>query len=654
LDSNTEITLSALAYDNFGRLNEKKLHGAKETIAYTYNIRNWLKTITSTNFSETLYYNESFAENSPVFNGNISATVSPRTFLGAPIQRGYLYTYDGLNRMTKARYMENSTVKNSYNEELAYDKQGNVIEFTRNSPVSSSSSTYNSEHLYLRYTGNQLNSTNTSAGLSTLLLKNIYNKNGALTADPNRKISDIRYNVLNLPDTIKFSAGHSAQYSYDAAGVKRSMKHITVENTTVVTLPPSAGTGAFIEGSTLPKIVSTPISNYVTTSTSSTTSTASTASIIATPTRIVDQTVTDYCGPVIYENGNLKYILTPEGYVSKNGSTVVYNYYLKDHLGNNRVVTVVNGSNYMAIQKTDYYPFGKPYADSEFQERQPYKFGGKEYDEMFGMNQYDFEARQLDAMIPRFTTMDPLAEKYYSISPYAYCGNNPIKYVDPTGMEIEDTPESWHAFYSALFSTYFTMLILEQNNKNGKHDERIANLRSTLSTMNTVANSDQVYSFNQLKDKGTPGGIVYDPKTGKIIINYFSIANTIHEITHAGQFETGDIAFDSRTGNTLAQDVFDEVAAYQAQFAYSPSSVSDLTSTSVANSFGTITPAWVQGLAGGTLYVPGGTANTGIAPLNINSTRTDFINAYPNNPTIRALPTNFILRTSYTNIYYKR
>jgi RHS repeat-associated protein len=73
--------------------------------------------------------------------------------------------------------------------------------------------------------------------------------------------------------------------------------------------------------------------------------------------------------------------------------------------------------------------------DCEFPERQPYKFGGKEYDEMFGMNQYDFEARQLDAMIPRFTTMDPLAEKYYSISPYAYCGNNPVNAIDPTGCD---------------------------------------------------------------------------------------------------------------------------------------------------------------------------------------------------------------------------
>lgn len=36
----------------------------------------------------------------------------------------------------------------------------------------------------------------------------------------------------------------------------------------------------------------------------------------------------------------------------------------------------------------------------------------------------------------RFLTIDPLAEKYYNISPYAFCANNPIKFVDPNGMDI--------------------------------------------------------------------------------------------------------------------------------------------------------------------------------------------------------------------------
>lgn len=125
-------------------------------------------------------------------------------------------------------------------------------------------------------------------------------------------------------------------------------------------------------------------------------------------------------------------------------------------------------------------------------------------------------------------------------------------------------------------------------------------------------------------------------------------------MTHAGQFEAGNMAFNSKTGMTLAQDVYDEVAAYKSQYAYDPSSVSGLPSTSVANSFGSITPTWVQDLAGGTLYAPGGKANTGTGPLNINSTRADFINAYPNNPAVKTLPANFVLKTSYPNIYYKK
>jgi RHS repeat-associated protein len=259
----------------------------------------------------------------------------------------------------------------------------------------------------------------------------------AIITDPHRKISDIRYNVLNLPDKITFNAGHKALYSYDATGVKRRMEHITVENTTVVTFPPSEPITYPGDYALQSSSLSSSSSTANTASTSSTTNTTNTASTTygLLPTTVVDQTVTDYCGSVIYENGSLKYILTPEGYVSKNGNTVIYNYYLKDHLGNNRIATAVNGSNYAVIQKTDYYPFGKPYADGEFPERQPYKFGGKEYDEMFGMNQYDFEARQLDAMIPRFTTMDPLAEKYYSISPYAYCANNPVNRIDPDGED---------------------------------------------------------------------------------------------------------------------------------------------------------------------------------------------------------------------------
>ena len=55
---------------------------------------------------------------------------------------------------------------------------------------------------------------------------------------------------------------------------------------------------------------------------------------------------------------------------------------------------------------------------------------------MNGLDLYDFHARQYDPVFGRFTTPDPLSEKYYHLSPYAYCVSNPLRYIDPTGMEI--------------------------------------------------------------------------------------------------------------------------------------------------------------------------------------------------------------------------
>jgi len=96
------------------------------------------------------------------------------------------------------------------------------------------------------------------------------------------------------------------------------------------------------------------------------------------------------------------------------------------------VVAKADGS---VIQKNHYYPFGAPFAESTEQGVQPYKYGSKEFDTMHGLNQYDFHARQYDPAIGRFTTPDPLAEKYYSWSPYVYCYNNPLKFVDPDGKQ---------------------------------------------------------------------------------------------------------------------------------------------------------------------------------------------------------------------------
>ena len=149
-------------------------------------------------------------------------------------------------------------------------------------------------------------------------------------------------------------------------------------------------------------------------------------------------TRTTYCNNVIYEDGTAKCLLTEEGYVSLNDRE--YHYYLKDHQGNNRVLVNKNGG---VEEINHYYPFGGVFASEE--NLQPYKYNGKELDAKKGLNWYDYGARQYDAALGIFTTVDPSSERYYSTSPYVYCGGNPINRIDPTGADwYKDSDGNYH------------------------------------------------------------------------------------------------------------------------------------------------------------------------------------------------------------------
>ena len=115
------------------------------------------------------------------------------------------------------------------------------------------------------------------------------------------------------------------------------------------------------------------------------------------------------------------------------GTTPQFHYYDKDHLGNNRTVVNSNGT---LEQVTHYYPFGGIMGDITYNaSTQEYKYNGKEFDHTHGLDWYDYGARNYDAVLGQWNGVDRLAEKYYNISPYAYCANNPMNAFDPTGND---------------------------------------------------------------------------------------------------------------------------------------------------------------------------------------------------------------------------
>ncbi|NHN28180.1 RHS repeat-associated core domain-containing protein, partial [Flavobacterium jejuense] len=76
---------------------------------------------------------------------------------------------------------------------------------------------------------------------------------------------------------------------------------------------------------------------------------------------------------------------------------------------------------------------GTPTVQSTYQ----YKYNGKELQTELGLNMYDYGARNYDPTLGRWMNMDPLAEKYIDFSPYNYVLNNPVKFVDPDGMQVD-------------------------------------------------------------------------------------------------------------------------------------------------------------------------------------------------------------------------
>ena len=396
----TEVTLASYTYDSLGRQSTKKLHGSSTNqLTYAYNIRNWLTGISSSKFTQTLGYGSNYNSNISSMNWNANGS-----------SHSYTFTYDGVNRMLNATHGTGA-----YTEKVTeYDKNGNIVKLQRygNGLI---------DDLSYTYSGNQLtrvdDATGNTAGFSngaSTANEYTYDNNGNLTKDSNKNISNIAYNVLNLPSMVTFSDGSTITYSYAADGTKLRTVH-TISGTV---------------------------------------------------------TQKDYCANVVYENGIQKMLLTEEGYVDLSASTPVYYYYLKDHQGNNRVVINSSGT---VSETNHYYPFGGVFASTG--NVQPYKYNGKELDTKKGLNWYDYGARHYDAALGRWLVVDPLAEKYYATSVYGYCLNNPIKYIDIDGRKIVIGTPMQRLLGKLGLDSYVEKVSrqLEQNNMDSKRIQSVYN-----------------------------------------------------------------------------------------------------------------------------------------------------------------------------------
>ncbi len=185
--------------------------------------------------------------------------------------------------------------------------------------------------------------------------------------------------------------------------------------------------------------------------------------------------------------------------------TKIYHYTITDHLGNVRSVVDENG---VLKQVNNYFAYGGLLNDVQTgADVQTHKYNGKELDRMHGLDTYDYGARNYDAALGQFTTMDPLCEKYYHISPYAYCGGNPVRNIDEKGDSIWTLNQNGQIINRVEDKKHDIFII--QGTSNGKNTE-LARLSLNHGTVDIT------------NKKGYDTYTVNNDKTGRELFEFFA------------------------------------------------------------------------------------------------------------------------------------
>ena len=189
-------------------------------------------------------------------------------------------------------------------------------------------------------------------------------------------------------------------------------------------------------------------------------------------------------------------------------------------------------------------------------------FTGKERDSETGLSY--FGARYYDSdLMTSWLSVDPMADKYPNLSPYAYCAWNPVKLVDPDGEEIafagNEEEKAYYQYRNIIFS-----------NKKYSHIQReISNLENAKEVFRIRLNG------NVSNEKGG-GNFVYNKETNEFDINimeggdFNTIEKLSHELKHADQYMNRKlILFISSSGHSSfssdSYSIDDELEAYGRQ-----------------------------------------------------------------------------------------
>ena len=382
-----EQAVVAYTYDDLGQLTGKTYgtgaHAIHETM--DYNMQGWLTEKSSELFEMRLRYHdpESHLSDRASYTGNISSWWWKHRLINNDNDsenRLYAFTYDDLARLVDTDlYLDDSYgASNEFVENgISYDKNSNIITLNRQGFPDENVQSYGFE-----YIGNQRTkerNSNSSYG---------YDANGNMTEDALTGFG-MSYNILNLPEYIQDNWGSgeiSHRYSYLADGTKTSVGDY--ENS-----------GYQYAGSLVYSM--------------------------------------DYGAVNSFESasfGGGRIVGTNDGTSSE------VHYFLTDHLGSTRVVAKVTPTGREDLDRKDYYPFGKEWAQPDMPTSDNrYTFSGKEKQHLrFQEVDYaDFGARFYDSDGVHFLQQDPKIENYVSITPYNYCFGNPIIFADHDGRDAK-------------------------------------------------------------------------------------------------------------------------------------------------------------------------------------------------------------------------